>query len=188
MEFIRIRDVEKTYPTGVTALYGLNLEIKKGDFVFIIGASGSGKSTLMKMLYREEKASNGEIIIGGVKVGKLKNRKVYKLRRKLGVVFQDFKLLPKLTAYENVAFVLEMFGYDEEGFEKYLMTAGFPPVDLLIRTSGEERISNYLLWQIAYAELEFVPEAWPAFTPEVFRRCLEEYQQRDRRFGGVKNV
>ena len=64
MEFIRIRDVEKTYPTGVTALYGLNLEIKKGDFVFIIGASGSGKSTLMKMLYREEKASNGEIIIG----------------------------------------------------------------------------------------------------------------------------
>ena len=100
MEFIRIRDVEKTYPTGVTALYGLNLEIKKGDFVFIIGASGSGKSTLIKMLYREEKASSGEIIIGGVKVGKLKNRKVYKLRRKLGVVFQDFKLLPKLTAYE----------------------------------------------------------------------------------------
>ena len=72
MEFIRIRDVEKTYPTGVTALYGLNLEIKKGDFVFIIGASGSGKSTLIKMLYREEKASSGEIIIGGVKVGKLK--------------------------------------------------------------------------------------------------------------------
>ena len=98
MEFIRIKKKKKTYPTGVTALYGLNLEIKKGDFVFIIGASGSGKSTLMKMLYREEKASNGEIIIGGVKVGKLKNRKVYKLRRKLGVVFQDFKLLPKLTA------------------------------------------------------------------------------------------
>ena len=66
MEFIRIRDVGKTYPTGVTALYGLNLEIKKGDFVFIIGASGSGKSTLIKMLYREEKASSGEIIIGGV--------------------------------------------------------------------------------------------------------------------------
>ena len=123
MEFIRIRDVEKTYPTGVTALYGLNLEIKKGDFVFIIGASGSGKSTLMKMLYREEKASNGEIIIGGVKVGKLKNRKVYKLRRKLGVVFQDFKLLPKLTAYENVAFVLEMFGYDKNEIRKKTLKA-----------------------------------------------------------------
>ena len=77
---------------------------------------------------------------------------------------------------------------DEKGFEKYLMTAGFPPVDLLIRTSGEERISNYLLWQIAYAELEFVPESWPEFTPVVFQRCLEEFMQRDRRFGGVKNV
>lgn len=113
MEFIKITDVEKTYHTGVTALYGLNLNIKKGDFVFIIGASGSGKSTLMKMFYREEKPTNGQIVIGGVNVGKLKNRKVYKLRRKLGVVFQDFKLLPKLTAYENVAFVLEMFGYDK---------------------------------------------------------------------------
>jgi len=114
MEFIKFTDVEKIYKTGVTAAYGLNLEIKKGDFVFIIGASGSGKSTLIKMLYREEKPSKGEIIIGGVNVGKLKNRKVYKLRRKLGIVFQDFKLLPKLTAYENVAFALEMFGYPKE--------------------------------------------------------------------------
>ena len=111
MEFIRLTDVEKTYPNGVTAVYGLNLKIKKGDFVFIIGESGSGKSTIMKMLYREEKPTSGEILIGGVKVNKLRNRKVYKLRRKIGVVFQDFKLLPKLTVYENVAFVLEMFGY-----------------------------------------------------------------------------
>lgn len=77
---------------------------------------------------------------------------------------------------------------DEEGFEKYLMTKDFPPVDLLIRTSGEQRISNYLLWQIAYAELEFVPESWPEFTPEVLQRCLDEFGHRDRRFGGVKNV
>ncbi len=113
MEFIKITDVEKVYPTGVTALYGINLRIKKGDFVFIIGASGSGKSTLMKMLYREEKPTQGEIVIGGVRVDKLKNRKIYKLRRKIGIVFQDFKLLPKLTVYENVAFVLEMYGYDK---------------------------------------------------------------------------
>ena len=113
MEFIRIENVEKTYPTGVTALYGLNLKIKKGDFVFIIGASGSGKSTLMKMLYREEKPTQGEIVIGGVRVDKLRNRKVYKLRRKIGIVFQDFKLLPKMTVYENVAFVLEMYGYEK---------------------------------------------------------------------------
>ena len=74
----------------------------------------------------------------------------------------------------------------EEQFDGYLDTRDFPPVDLLIRTSGEQRISNYLLWQIAYAELEFIPEAWPDFTPEVLERCLEEYSHRDRRFGGVK--
>ena len=77
---------------------------------------------------------------------------------------------------------------DEEGFEQYLMTDGFPPVDLLIRTSGEQHISNYLLWQIAYAELEFVQESWPEFTPDVLKRCLDEFTHRDRRFGGVKNV
>ena len=114
MDLIRLKNVTKTYKTGVTAIYGLNLNIKKGDFAFIIGASGSGKSTLMKMLYREEKPTRGEIIIGGVNVGKLKNRKVYKLRRKLGIVFQDFKLLPKLTAFENVAFALEMYGYPKD--------------------------------------------------------------------------
>ena len=114
MEFIKFNNVEKVYKTGVTAAYDLNLDIKKGDFAFIIGASGSGKSTLIKMLYREEKPTKGEIIIGGVNVGKLRNRKVYKLRRKLGIVFQDFKLLPKLTAYENVAFALEMYGLPKD--------------------------------------------------------------------------
>lgn len=78
-------------------------------------------------------------------------------------------------------------GIDEAGFEQYLMTKDFPPVDLLIRTGGEQRISNYLLWQIAYAELEFIPEAWPDFTPEVLQRCVDEYYGRDRRFGGIKN-
>jgi cell division transport system ATP-binding protein len=110
MEFIKMTDVEKVYKTGVTAVYGLNLQIKKGDFAFIIGASGSGKSTLIKMLYREEKPTKGTIMIGGVNVGKLRNRKVYKLRRKLGIVFQDYRLLPKLTVYENVAFALECIG------------------------------------------------------------------------------
>ena len=114
MDFITLTNVTKTYPTGVTAVSDLDLKIKKGDFAFIIGASGSGKSTLIKMLYREEKPTSGEILIGGVKVEKLRNRKVYKLRRKLGIVFQDFKLLPKLTAYENVAFALEMYGLPKD--------------------------------------------------------------------------
>ena len=114
MDLIRISDVQKTYKTGTVALYDIDLTISKGDFVFIIGASGSGKSTLIKMLYREEKPDKGSIIIGGVNVAKLKNRKVYILRRKLGVVFQDFKLLPKLTVFENVAFALEIFGLPKD--------------------------------------------------------------------------
>ena len=76
----------------------------------------------------------------------------------------------------------------EEVFESYLDTHGIPDPDLLIRTSGELRLSNYLLWQIAYAELEFVQESWPEFTPDVLKRCLDEFTHRDRRFGGVKNV
>lgn len=110
MDLIRMRNVTKTYKTGVTAVYDVNLDIKKGEFVFIIGSTGCGKSTLIKMLYREEKATSGKIIVGGIDVNKLRNSKVYKLRRKLGVVFQDYKLLPKLTVYENVAFALEVFG------------------------------------------------------------------------------
>ena len=107
-----MKNVYKTYPNGVGAIFNLNLSIERGDFVFIIGGSGSGKSTLIKMLYREEKPSRGEIILGGVNVGKLRNSRVYKLRRLIGVVFQDYKLLPKLTVYENVAFALEVPGVD----------------------------------------------------------------------------
>lgn len=110
MDLIRMTHVRKTFKNGVTAVHDLSLSIEKGDFVFIIGSTGCGKSTLIKMLYREEKPTKGKIIIGGLDVGKLKNGKVYKLRRKLGVVFQDFKLLSKLTVYENVAFALEVLG------------------------------------------------------------------------------
>lgn len=121
MDLIRISDVQKIYKTGTVALYDIDLTISKGDFVFIIGASGSGKSTLIKMLYREEKPDKGSIIIGGVNVAKLKNRKVYILRRKLGVVFQDFKLLPKLTVFENVAFAMEVFAVDKKKIQKRVM-------------------------------------------------------------------
>ena len=110
MSLIEFKNVTKQYKNGVTALYELSLAIEKGDFVFIIGGSGSGKSTLIKLLYREEKPSKGSIILGGINVGKLRNRSVYKLRRKLGIVFQDYRLLPKLTVYENVAFALEAIG------------------------------------------------------------------------------
>lgn len=110
MKFIEIKNCYKVYKNGVAAVADLSLKINKGEFVFVIGASGSGKSTLIKMLYREEKPTSGKIVIGGIDVGRLRNRKVYKLRRRIGVVFQDFKLLNRLNVYENVAFALEIFG------------------------------------------------------------------------------
>ena len=110
MKLIDIKDCSKVYKNGVTGLANLDLEIDKGEFVFIIGQTASGKSTLIKLLYREEKPTKGKVIVGGIDVAKLRNSKIYKLRRKLGVVFQDFKLLPKLTVYENVAFGLETLG------------------------------------------------------------------------------
>ena len=110
MDLIRLRNINKVYKNGVTAIHDLDLNIKKGEFVFIIGSTGCGKSTLIKMMYREEKPTKGKIIVGGIDVAKLRNRKVYKIRRKIGVVFQDYQLLPKSTAYENVAFALEVLG------------------------------------------------------------------------------
>lgn len=118
MDLIRLRNVNKTYKNGVTAIYDMDLTIKKGEFVFLIGETGCGKSTLIKMLYREEKPTKGKIIVGGINVAKLRNSKVYKLRRKIGVVFQDFQLLPKLTAYENVAFALEVLGLPKDEIHK----------------------------------------------------------------------
>lgn len=123
MKFIEIKNCSKVYKNGVTALANVNLSIKKGEFVFIIGPTASGKSTLIKMLYREERPTEGEVYVGGINVGKLRNGKVYKLRRKLGVVFQDFKLLPKLTVYENVAFPLETQGFKASEIKPKVMTA-----------------------------------------------------------------
>ena len=123
MELIHIKDVTKEYKNGVTAVYDLNLRIKKGDFAFIIGGSGSGKSTVIKMLYREEKPTRGEIVVGGLNVAKLRNGKVYKLRRKLGIVFQDYRLLPKSTVYENVAFALEVIGAKSDEIQRKTLKA-----------------------------------------------------------------
>ena len=110
MKFIEFNNVTKTYPNGITACADINVSIEKGEFVFVIGLTASGKSTFTKLLYREEKPTSGVVSVGGVNVGKLRNRKVYKFRRKIGIVFQDYKLLPNLTAYENVAFALECIG------------------------------------------------------------------------------
>ena len=123
MELISIRKAKKIYKNGVTAIHDMDLDISKGEFVFIIGSTGCGKSTLIKMLYREEKPTSGKIIVGGIDVAKLRNRKVYKLRRRLGVVFQDFKLLQKSTVYENVAFALEVLGLPKKEIHSKVIKA-----------------------------------------------------------------
>ncbi len=123
MNLIEVKNVYKQYKNGVTALSDVSLSVPKGSFVFVIGLTASGKSTLIKLLYRQEKPTRGEVYVGGINVAKLKNRKVYKLRRRLGIVFQDYKLLPNLTVYENVAFALEIYGLPEKEVRRKVMNA-----------------------------------------------------------------
>jgi cell division transport system ATP-binding protein len=107
---ISFQHVWKTYPTGTQALRDVNLVVPEGDFLFLVGPSGAGKSTLVRLLIREEKPSKGKIFVDGVELGRMKRRKLPHYRRKIGLVFQDFKLLPNLTVYENVAFALRVLG------------------------------------------------------------------------------
>lgn len=108
---IFLSNVSKEYKkTGVRALNNITIHIKEGEFVYIIGPTGSGKSTLIKLLDGEEIPDSGRVEVAGVNVGKLKHRQVPFYRRKIGVVFQDFRLLPKLTVFENIAFALEVVG------------------------------------------------------------------------------
>ncbi|ADI28054.1 cell division ATP-binding protein FtsE [Geobacillus sp. C56-T3] len=118
---IEMQDVYKTYPNGVVALNGINVRIKQGEFVYVVGPSGAGKSTFIKMMYREEKPTSGTIMVNGVNLAKLKDSKVPLLRRHIGVVFQDFKLLPKLNVYENVAFALEVIEESPKVIRKKVM-------------------------------------------------------------------
>lgn len=123
MEFLNLNNVNVKYKNGVHALKDVSLKVKKGDFAFIIGGSGSGKSTLIKSLYREVKVDSGEVNISGLNIAKLKNNKVYKIRRKLGIVFQDFRLLEKMTVYENVLFALEVINDNPKTMQKKILMA-----------------------------------------------------------------
>jgi len=103
-------NVSKIYENGSTALNNISFFIERGEFVFVVGPSGAGKSTLIKLLMHEETATSGEVIIDGVNVNALKQSQIPYLRRNMGVVFQDFRLLPKKTVYENVSFAMEIVG------------------------------------------------------------------------------
>ncbi len=109
--------VSKQYNKNSIALNRISLHVEPKEFVLLVGTSGAGKSTLMKLITREEKPTSGKIVIGGIDYNELKDRNVPLLRRKIGVVFQDFKLLPNRTAFENVAFALEIVGMSKREIE-----------------------------------------------------------------------
>ncbi|MDF2735673.1 MAG: cell division ATP-binding protein FtsE [Chloroflexota bacterium] len=123
-----LHDVTKRYPNGKIALRDVDLVIPEGDFVFLVGPSGAGKSTLIKLLIRDEIATRGDVVLDGQDLARLPRRQVPRMRRKIGIIFQDFKLLPTKTVWENVAFALEVTGYPRRGIR--------PAVDQVLAIVG----------------------------------------------------
>ena len=107
---IEFRGVSKTYLTGTHALEDVNIKINSGEFVFVVGSSGAGKSTFMKLIMREEKANTGTIMVNGFNLTKMSRKKVPMLRRTMGIVFQDFRLIPTMNVFDNVAFAMHVVG------------------------------------------------------------------------------
>ncbi|ESV54210.1 cell division ATP-binding protein FtsE [Streptococcus pluranimalium] len=118
MALIELKDVSKKYRRSTTALRHLTLSVNQGEFVYIVGPSGAGKSTFIKLLYREEKLSSGSLKVGEFNLAKMKKRQIPLLRRSLGVVFQDYKLLERKTVFENVAFAMEVIGEKRKHVKK----------------------------------------------------------------------
>ncbi|WP_163579027.1 cell division ATP-binding protein FtsE [Gracilibacillus saliphilus] len=119
---IKMQEVYMTYPNGVVALNGVDVTIEQGEFVYIVGQSGAGKSTFTKMLFREEVPTKGSVVVNNTDITTLKWKEVPYFRRNIGVVYQDFRLLPKLTVYENIAFALEVIEESPKNIRKRVMT------------------------------------------------------------------
>ncbi len=115
---IQFKNVSKTYPNGTHALNNVSINIEKGEFVFIVGASGAGKSTFLKLIMKEEQPSSGEIIVNGINTTEMKRSKVPYLRRTMGIVFQDFRLIDKMTVFDNVAFAMRVIGASPRAVKK----------------------------------------------------------------------
>ncbi len=118
MSMIELINVSKKYKNGTNALHDVNLKINDGEFVYIMGRTGSGKTTLVKLLDGEEVPSSGKVMVSGVNVGRLRKSRVYKYRRKIGIVFQDYRLLPEKTVFENVAYALEILDTPRDKLRK----------------------------------------------------------------------
>ena len=117
---IELTDVYKVYPNNHSALKGINVNISEGEFVFIIGPSGAGKSTILKLLLREISATSGTVKVNGYNLHKIRDSRIPYFRRTLGVIFQDFRLIPEMTVYENVAFALRAIGSSKKVVEKHV--------------------------------------------------------------------
>ena len=118
---VRLRNVTKVYPNGTISLSGVNLDLMQGGFLFITGASGAGKSTLLKLLYGEEKPGVGEVIVDRCNVSKLRGDRLSLFRRRIGIVFQDYKLIPRRTVAENISFVLRSQGMNRKEINRRLI-------------------------------------------------------------------
>lgn len=118
---IELKNLTKTFPNGVHALNNVNLVIDPGEFLYVIGATGSGKSTLVKILNAEEIPDGGVCMVNGTDVGHLKHKDVPKYRRQIGCIFQDYRLLPSMTVYENVAFAMEAVGASKKEIRERVM-------------------------------------------------------------------
>lgn len=133
---IEFKNVSKVYPNGASALENVNINIPKGEFAFIVGASGAGKSTFLKMILKEEDPTEGQVLVNGQDITRIKKRDIPYLRRNLGVVFQDFRLIASKTVYENVAFALRVTGTKNKAIKKR--------VPYILGLMGlEDKIDNY---------------------------------------------
>ncbi|WP_053955333.1 cell division ATP-binding protein FtsE [Inediibacterium massiliense] len=132
---INLINITKQYAKDTIALSNVNIKIEKGDFAFIVGSSGAGKSTFIKLLLKEIEPTKGKIIIDGIDITKLSNRKVPYLRRKMGVIFQDFRLLPNKTVYENVAFAMEIIGSSSKEIRRQV-----PTILAMVGLSGKAKM------------------------------------------------
>ncbi|MBQ2286236.1 MAG: cell division ATP-binding protein FtsE [Clostridia bacterium] len=120
---IEFRGVSKTYPTGTHALEDVNIRINNGEFVFVVGSSGAGKSIFMKLIMREEKANTGIITVNGFNLTSMKRKQIPLLRRTMGIVFQDFRLIPTMNVFQNVAFAMHVVGASDRNVRKEVSKA-----------------------------------------------------------------
>ncbi|MHB1629316.1 MAG: cell division ATP-binding protein FtsE [Bacilli bacterium] len=148
---IEMQDVWKEYRNGVNALSGISVRIPQGEFVYVVGPSGAGKSTFVKLMYREERPTKGHIFVGGFNIEKLRERQIPIMRRHIGVVFQDYKLLQKLTVTENIAFALEVIETSRRTIQKRVAEV----IDLV----GLKEKSNMLPMELSGGEQQRVAVA-----------------------------